>query len=30
MNVEVKILSEMTVQEWCKLAEERVRVFVVE
>lgn len=30
MNVEVKTLSEMTAQEWCKLAEERVRVFVVE
>lgn len=30
MNVEVKTLNEMTAQEWCKLAEERVRVFVVE
>ena len=30
MNVEVKTLNEMTAQEWCKLAEVRVRVFVVE
>lgn len=30
MNVEVKTLSEMTAQEWCKLAEERIKVFVVE
>ncbi len=30
MNVEVKTLNEMTAQEWCKLVEERVRVFVVE
>ena len=30
MNVEVKTLSEMTAQEWCRLAEERIKVFVVE
>lgn len=30
MNVEVKTLSEMTLQEWCRLAEERIKVFVVE
>ena len=30
MNVEVKILNEMTAQEWCRLAEERIKVFVVE
>lgn len=30
MNVEVKKLSEMSAVEWCKLAEERIKVFVVE
>ncbi len=30
MNVEIKKLSEMSAIEWCKLAEERVKVFVVE
>ncbi|MBD5806294.1 GNAT family N-acetyltransferase [Limosilactobacillus walteri] len=30
MKVEVKTLNEMTAIEWCKLAEERVKVFVVE
>ncbi len=29
MNVEVKTLNEMTAQEWCKLAEERVRVLLL-
>lgn len=30
MKVEVKKLAEMTAPEWCKLAEERIKVFVVE
>lgn len=30
MPIEVKMLDEMTAKEWCKLAEERVKVFVVE
>lgn len=30
MKVEVKKLAELTAPEWCKLVEERVKVFVVE
>lgn len=30
MKVEVKKLTELTAPEWCKLVEERVKVFVVE
>lgn len=30
MQVTIKTLAEMTAQEWCRLVEERIKVFVVE
>lgn len=30
MKIEVKTLDEMTAKEFCKIAEERTKVFVVE